>query len=148
MTAANEPIISIRNVWKFFGELTALHDVSLDVQAGEKVVIIGPSGENIYPEEVEAIIHQSPFVLESLVFQQDGRLVARIHLDAARLDESFGDLPALKQREKIDALLETLRNEVNTKVSTFARLAKVIEQTEPFEKTPTHKIKRYLYVEQ
>ena len=44
MTAANEPIISIRNVWKFFGELTALHDVSLDVQAGEKVVIIGPSG--------------------------------------------------------------------------------------------------------
>lgn len=44
MTADNAPIISIRNVWKFFGELTALHDISLDVQPGEKVVIIGPSG--------------------------------------------------------------------------------------------------------
>ncbi len=123
-------------------------DGYLYIKGRLKNVIIGPSGENIYPEEVEAIIHQSPFVLESLVFQQDGRLVARIHLDAARLDESFGDLPALKQREKIDTLLENLRNEVNTKVSTFARLTKVIEQTEPFEKTPTHKIKRYLYVEQ
>ncbi len=101
-----------------------------------------------HPEEVEAIIQQSPYVLESLVFQLDGRLAARIHLDYARLDEEFGGLPAAKARDKVAALLEELRNDVNSKVSTFARLHKVIEQTEPFEKTPTHKIKRYLYVEQ
>lgn len=135
--------------WFRTGDLGKFDDDGfLYIKGRLKNVVIGPSGENIYPEEIEAIIHQSPYVLESLVYQQDGRLVARIHLDATRLDEEFGTLTALKQREKVDALLETLRVETNAKVSTFARLAKVIEQTEPFEKTPTHKIKRYLYVEQ
>lgn len=123
-------------------------DGYLYIKGRLKNVIVGPSGENIYPEEVEAVIQQSPYVMESLVFQLDGRLAARIHLDYARLDEAFGGLPATKARDKVEALLEELRNDVNTKVSTFARLHKVIEQTEPFEKTPTHKIKRYLYVEQ
>ena len=121
-------------------------DGYLYIKGRLKNVIIGPSGENIYPEEVEATIHQSPYVLESLVYQLDGRIVARIHLDYARIDEECGNMTAQKMRDHISNLLEKIRNDVNEKVSTFARLTRVIEQTEPFEKTPTHKIKRYLYV--
>ncbi|MFV0423169.1 AMP-binding protein [Oleidesulfovibrio sp.] len=123
-------------------------DGYLYIKGRLKNVIVGPSGENIYPEEVEAVIQQSPYVLESLVYRHEGKLTARIHLDYARLDEEFGSLPASKMTQKTTALLEELRTTTNQQVASFARVQKVFEQTEPFEKTPTHKIKRYLYVEQ
>ncbi|MFI3272224.1 MAG: AMP-binding protein [Pseudomonadota bacterium] len=121
-------------------------DGYLYIKGRLKNVIIGPSGENIYPEEIEALIHQSPYVLESLVLQVDGKLVARIHLDSTRMDEEFGNLTAAEAAAQTKALLETLRLEVNSKVSAFAKISKVVNQQEPFEKTPTHKIKRFLYV--
>lgn len=122
-------------------------DGYLYIKGRLKNVIIGPSGENIYPEEIEAVIHQSPYVMESLVYQSEGKLIARIHLDSARLDEEFANLTAAQTETEVEKLLETLRRDVNSKVSSFIKLAKVINQQEPFEKTPTHKIKRYLYVE-
>ncbi len=112
-----------------------------------KNMILSASGENIYPEEVESIILQSPYALECLVYMQNGRLTARVHLDATRLDQEFGIAPDAERAHKIEKLLENLRESVNSKVSTFARLHKIIEQPEPFEKTPTQKIKRYLYVD-
>lgn len=128
--------------------------MELGVARGHRVAILSenmPSWGGAYftitVEEVEATIQQSPYVLESLAVLLDGRLAARIHPDDARLDEEFGDLPVARMQQKLAALLEALRNEVNTRVSTFARLHKLIEQPEPFEKTPTQKVKRYLYVE-
>lgn len=122
-------------------------DGYLSIRGRLKNVIVGPSGENIYPEEIETFIHQSSWVLESIVFQQESKLVARIHIDYSKVDEEFGNLAAAKMKTKVDALLEEIRQDVNSKVSSFSKLRKVIEQTEPFEKTPTHKIKRYLYVD-
>ncbi len=115
-----------------------------------KNVIIGPSGENIYPEEIEAVLSECDYVLECLVYKQEGKIVARVHLDYEGIDEKFNTrkMTESKTRAKVDQIFEDIRKKVNAKVSTFARLAKLIEQVEPFEKTPTHKIKRFLYVDE
>ena len=114
-----------------------------------KNIIIGPGGENIYPEQVEAAINAHKLVADSLVFDDNGTLAARIYLDPEKLDAHFGVTykSETKMHEKIEALLEEIRLEVNENVSSFSRIRKVIEQREEFVKTPTKKIKRYLYVE-
>lgn len=135
--------------WLLTGDLGAFdEDGYIYIKGRLKNVIIGPSGENIYPEEVESIINTCDFVLESLVYESEGKLVARIHLNYDALDEKFdvSQMIASEVREKVSELLESTRLKVNSKVSTFARLAKVYEQVEPFEKTPTQKIKRFLYL--
>jgi long-chain acyl-CoA synthetase len=112
-----------------------------------KNVILGPSGENIYPEAIESIINKFDVVLESVVFQEQGALVARIFLDYEKLDLDFSEQGLTQSQAKvaIGQLLDDIRKQVNEQVSSFSRLSRVIEQTEPFEKTPTQKIKRYLY---
>ena len=79
--------------------------------------------------------------------QQDDKLVARIHLDYELLDKRFKaeNTPDSEVKEKITNLLEEMRVEVNSQVSSFSKMVKFIEQIEPFVKTPTKKIKRYLY---
>jgi len=113
-----------------------------------KNIIVGPSGENIYPEQIEAAINAHPLVADSLVFDNEGVLTARIYLDYDKLDEMFGikQKSETKVHEKVSELLEEIRTEVNESVSSFSRIRKVIEQREEFIKTPTKKIKRYLYV--
>jgi len=112
-----------------------------------KNIIVGSSGENIYPEQIEATINAHNLVTDSLVFDNEGVLTARIYLDYDKLDEVFG----VKQRsetkihEKVSEILEQIRIDVNESVSSFSRIRKVIEQREEFIKTPTKKIKRYLY---
>jgi len=134
--------------WLKTGDLGAMDaDGYVYIKGRSKNVVIGPSGENIYPEEVESFFFASPYVLEVLVYQHEGRLTARVHLDSDKLDELLGDLSEAEMEEKRKELLEGIRKQVNTKVSSFARIVKIIEQTEPFEKTATQKIKRYLYVD-
>jgi len=114
-----------------------------------KNIIVGSSGENIYPEQIEATINAQTFVADSLVYDDKGTLTARIHLDYDKLDEILGvsQKSETKMHAKVDDLLEKIRIEINENVSAFSRIRKVIEQREPFIKTPTKKIKRYLYVE-
>jgi long-chain acyl-CoA synthetase len=134
--------------WLRTGDLGAIdEDGFVYIKGRSKNVILGPSGENIYPEEVESFFFASPYVLEVLVYQHEGRLTARVHLDSVKVDEFLGALPEKEMEEKRQALLENMRQLVNGQVSSFARIVKIIEQTEPFEKTATHKIKRYLYVD-
>jgi len=113
-----------------------------------KNIIVGSSGENIYPEQIEAEINAHSLVADSLVFDDNGTLCARVHLDYDLVDEVLGvsKKSETKMHEKVDKLLEEIKSEVNEKVSSFSRIKKVIEQKEPFIKTPTKKIKRYLYV--
>jgi len=113
-----------------------------------KNIIVGSSGENIYPEQVEAVINAHNFVADSLVLDNEGVLTARINLDYDKLDEILGirQKSETKTHEKVAELLEEIRVEVNQHVSDFSRIKKVIEQREEFIKTPTKKIKRYLYV--
>ncbi|MDC0335971.1 AMP-binding protein [Pseudodesulfovibrio sp.] len=124
-------------------------DGYLYIKGRLKNVIIGASGENIYPEEVESIINSCDFVLESMVYDSNGRLSARIHLNYDVLDDELGTGKMIESevRDKFTAMLEDIRKEVNSKVSTFARLNRVVEQVEPFEKTPTQKIKRFIYLD-
>ncbi len=135
--------------WLRTGDLGMIDENGyLFIKGRLKNVIIGPSGENIYPEEIEAIINQHDKVLESLVYEQNGQLVARVYLNYEELDEEFQSrkLDDSQIKEKIGALLEDIRLKVNARVAPFSRINKMIEQQEPFEKTPTQKIKRFLYV--
>ena len=135
----------LKDGWFHTGDLGVLtKNGYLFIKGRLKNMILGPNGENIYPEEIEAIINEDEQVLESLVFQRDDKLMARVHLNYEALDEQFS---AEKLNETlIQGLLEELRQRINQQVSAFSRLKKIIEQPEPFEKTPTQKIKRYLYI--
>ncbi len=122
-------------------------DGYLFLKGRSKNVIIGSNGKNIYPEEIESVVNENSFVLESLVFESGGKIIARVHLNYEELDVEFGssDVKESETRKKIDQLLENILSNVNSRVSTFSKINKIIEQPEPFEKTPTKKIKRYLY---
>jgi len=135
--------------WLKTGDLGFFDDKGhLAIRGRLKNVIIGASGENIYPEAIESIINRAEYVLESLVYQESGSLVARVFLDYESLDRdaaNSGETES-KMREQIAKLIEELKQSVNTQVASFSKISRMIEQKEPFEKTPTQKIKRYLYV--
>ena len=113
-----------------------------------KNLILGPSGKNIYPEEIESTINEFDLVLESLVFQQESKLAARVHLNYEELEKMFSlaQFTESQIREKMRTFLEDLRKQINERLASFSRLHRLIEQREPFEKTPTQKIKRHLYI--
>jgi long-chain acyl-CoA synthetase len=135
--------------WLKTGDLGFLDEEGhLAIRGRLKNVIVGSSGENIYPEAIESIINRADFVLESLVYQESGSLVARVFLDYESLDSEAaksGETES-KTRAHITQMLEDLKVSVNTQVSAFSKISRIIEQKEPFEKTPTQKIKRYLYI--
>lgn len=133
--------------WLHTGDLGTMdNDGFLFIKGRSKNMLLGPSGENIYPEEIEAELLQFPEVLECLVYMQGTLLVGRVHLDLTMLDANFGNLSAAKRSEAVSARLEEIRAATNNKLASFAKLRKLIEQSEPFEKTATQKIKRYLYL--
>ncbi len=135
--------------WFKSGDLGYLDkDGYLFLKGRSKNVIIGSNGKNIYPEEIESVINENEYVLESLVYNTEGKLVARVHLNYDALDEgmNFKNKDEQEVRKSIRDLLDDLIKNVNSRVSTFSKLNKIIEQPEPFEKTPTKKIKRYLYI--
>lgn len=120
----------------------------LTISGRSKNVIIGASGENIYPESVEAVINQHPLVLDSMVYELDKNVVAKIHIDYDLFDEQHNLKTSsdFELHQDIISLLESIKVESNSQLSSFSKLKKVIEQTEPFIKTPTKKIKRYLHI--
>jgi long-chain acyl-CoA synthetase len=113
-----------------------------------KNMIVGASGENIYPEEIESVINNFQFVVESLVIEQKGKLVALVHLNMEELEKKYQHLKqdmTDKYEEKKEELLSELKEYVNSNVNKFSQITKVILQPVPFQKTATLKIKRFLY---
>jgi long-chain acyl-CoA synthetase len=136
--------------WLRTGDLGCLDsDGYLYIKGRSKNVIVGPSGENIYPEIIEQRFLRSPYIQQVIVYEYDGRLIARAYLDYDAIDGDFQRAGLTdSEAETLTAdLLAMIRAEVNQDVPAFAAIQEVKEQPEPFEMTPTRKIKRYLYVE-
>lgn len=112
-----------------------------------KNMILGPSGENIYPEAIEAVINEYEYVAESIVMEHEGRLIARVHLDYDKLKEQVQDIAesAGDLTRHVGEYLNQLQKNVNKRLNVFSRVSEFMEEHQPFEKTPTKKIKRYLY---
>lgn len=113
-----------------------------------KSMIVGSSGENIYPEEIESVINRMEYVLESLVVEQKGRLVAMVHLNMEEIEQRFKQMKeeaVQKFNARVDEILNEIQRKVNEQVNNFSRVQLVVLQPVPFEKTPTFKIKRFLY---
>ncbi len=115
-----------------------------------KNVILGTNGENIYPEEIESFLNSIEGVEESLVINKHGKIVAMVNLNIQELENKMIRLneKIIKVRnESVDDLLFEIQKFVNSKVNRFSQVQLVVLHAEPFEKTPTKKIKRYLYGE-
>ena len=118
----------------------------LTISGRSKNVIIGASGENIYPEAIESVVNQIPMVLDSLVYEIDGAVVAKIHLDYDQFDEENNiNTTTAEIKRNIASELEAVRLEANSLLSNYSKITQVFEQQVPFIKTPTKKIKRYLH---
>lgn len=124
----------------FFDEKNNLH-----VCGRSKNVIVLASGENVYPEAIEHKINTSPWVVESLVVENNGQIEAWVYPDYEFIDEQTSGSSRSDRRTYIENLLESLRLELNEQLAKSSRLSKLFERREPFIKTATHKIKRYLY---
>ena len=123
---------------------------NLYIKGRLKNMILGASGENIYPEEIESIINNFQFVIESIVVEQKGKLIALVHYDREKIKESYKhakeDITEFVDNH-IKELSKELRTYVNARVNNFSKIHNVLEQANEFQKTATHKIKRYLYKE-
>ncbi|NLA62339.1 MAG: long-chain fatty acid--CoA ligase [Bacteroidales bacterium] len=113
-----------------------------------KSMIVGPSGENIYPEEIESLINKFEFVEESLVIEDKGSLVALVHFNMEELEQKLKEITSdasIKIEDKVVELKADLLEYINSKVNKSSKLQDIIDYVEPFKKTATNKIKRYLY---
>ena len=120
----------------------------LTISGRTKNVIISSSGENIYPESIENVINRHSLVIDSMVYELDKKLVAKIYIDYDLFDEQHNLKTETDSdlHKEILVLLEDIKNESNGLLSSFSKLNSVVEQTEPFIKTPTKKIKRYMHM--
>lgn len=103
-------------------------------------MILGPSGQNIYPEEIEQKINNMPYVNESIVIDDDGKIVALVHPDIELGQQQGYDFEMLEQMMKDNIAL------VNKELPSYSRISEVRVHKEEFEKTPKRSIKRYLYM--
>lgn len=135
--------------WFKTGDLGMLDsNNNLFIKGRLKNMIVGASGENIYPEEIESVINNFRFVTESLVVQQKGKLVALVLLNMEELEKKYQSLKqdmSDKYEEKKEEWMAELKEYVNSQVSKFCQINKVVLQSVPFQKTATLKIKRFLY---
>lgn len=114
-------------------------DGSLFIKGRAKCMILGPSGQNIYPEEVETVINSQPYVVDSLVIEDNGGLTALIYPDFAQ-----GEKDGMPQDAFVKYMEGTLA-ELNKELPNYAKLKKIEVMSEDFERTPKKSIKRYLY---
>ena len=137
--------------WFKTGDLGHLDpEENLHIRGRIKNLIIGTNGENIYPEEIESIINSIEYIEESLVVRQKDKLIAYVNINIQEFENKLIKLneKAIKVcNDSIDELLEEIQTFVNQRVNKYSKIQMVVLHTVPFEKTPTNKIKRYLYGE-
>ena len=135
--------------WFKTGDLGVFdRDQKLYIKGRLKNVIVGSSGENIYPEEIESVINNFRHVVESIVIQKKGKLVALVHINREEIEEAYQHLrEEISQfvEKKTEEILLELKIYVNERVNKFSQLHNIVLQQDPFQKTATKKIKRFLY---
>jgi len=126
--------------WLHTGDMGHMdQDGFLFLTGRSKNMILSASGQNVYPEEIEAKLNNLPYVSESLIMDCNAKICALIHPDMDRADED-----GLTEAQ-LEAIMEKNRQELNKVVPSYASIVRVKVLYEEFEKTPTKKIKRRLY---
>ena len=129
----------MKDGWLNTGDLALLDkDNYIYLKGRSKSMILGPSGQNIYPEEIEARITNLPYVNEPIVIEQEGKLVALIYPD-------FENAEKQGLSKRINEIMEENRIAVNKELPAYSQIVKIKLYYEEFEKTPKRSIKRYLY---
>lgn len=126
--------------WMNTGDLGVIDAAgNIFIRGRSKNMILSANGQNIYPEEIEAVVNNQQYVIESVVVDRNAKLVALVYLDQDRLKADGMDGEAVS--DAMDAMMRT----VNRSLPSYSRLTKVEVVDEPFVKTPKMSIKRFLY---
>lgn len=126
--------------WLHTGDLGTIDEQgNIFIKGRSKSMILGPSGQNIYPEEIEAKLNNMPFIMESLVVENNGRLNALVYPDYEAVD-----MEKLNQKQ-LETVMEENRVALNSIVASYEAVQKIQLYPNEFEKTPKKSIKRYLY---
>ena len=138
--------------WFRTGDLGCFdEDGWLYIKGRLKNMIVGPSGENIYPEDIETVLNSHVFISESVVTEQEGHLVALVHFDKEAIEARYEELVDKWKQTKQewerfkDETMAEIKEYVNARVIRNSRITEVVEEEEEFVKTPTKKIRRFLY---
>ncbi len=129
-----------KDKWLRTGDLGIVdHEDVIFIKGRCKNMILGPSGKNIYPEEIESKLNNLPFVQESIVIEKSGQLIAMVYPDMEMID-------AQKISEnQLQNILENNRKILNSNFPSYMSVGKIKIYAQEFEKTPKRSIKRYLY---
>ena len=126
--------------WMKTGDMGIIdNDGYLFIRGRSKCMILGPNGQNIYPEELESVINSISYVVDSLVIEDNGGLTALIYPDYHQ-----AELEGMS-RSQLETMLTVLLPEINKEIPTYAQIKKIEFMPEDFERTPKRSIKRYLY---
>jgi long-chain acyl-CoA synthetase len=131
------------NGWMHTGDLGVIDkDGNIFIKGRSKSMILGPSGKNVYPEEIEAVINNKDYIVESVVISVDNKLVALV----------FPDYEMMKRdnitEEQLIGIFDKTRKEVNERLPEFMAVSKFRIHPEEFAKTPKRSIKRFLYTKE
>jgi long-chain acyl-CoA synthetase len=129
--------------WMHTGDLGLIDkDGNIFIKGRSKTMLLGPSGKNIFPEEIEAVINNMDYISESLVIMEDNKLIGLIYPDFDMLKSH--NIP----EDKLPEMLEEIRKAVNEKIPDFMQVSKYRIHPEEFAKTPKRSIKRFLYTKE
>lgn len=129
--------------WMHTGDLGIIDkEGNIFIRGRSKSMILGPSGKNIYPEEIEAIINNKNYIVESVVITENDKLVALVYPDFEMMKQNN------VTEEQLQDILETYKKEVNERLPDFMSVSKFRIHREEFAKTPKRSIKRFLYTKE
>ena len=129
-----------QNGWYHTGDLGTMdEDGNVFINGRSKNMLLGPNGQNIYPEEIEDKLNSMTMVMESIVVQRDTKLVALVHPDMDEAKAMGFSMDDLKN------IMEQNRNGLNEMIPAYEKITEIEILEEEFEKTPKKSIKRYLY---
>lgn len=127
--------------WMHTGDLGYIDKVgNIFIKGRSKSLLLGPSGKNIYPEEIESMINNQDYVGESVVISEDNKLIALIYPDSEQMKKNG------ITEEQLPEIFENIRRQVNDRLPSYMNISKFRVHEEEFVKTPKRSIKRFLYI--